>query len=68
MDMITKFSGAIVDESGNRVPKKETENYSVFTDKVGGIKELLDIYRVTDGSFFEEHFGQYPVVYNILNH
>lgn len=55
MNMIKLFSEASVDENGNRLVREDTDNYKLFADN------NLTIFQ--DSSFFDKHFGKYPVIY-----
>ena len=59
MDMIKCFSEIVVDSNGTRIPRNETENYRVFSDS----SLNLSVYDPNPKSFFNRHFGQYPVIY-----
>ena len=59
MDMIKRFSEIVVDRNGTRIPRNETENYRVFSDS----SLNLSIYDPNPTSFFNRHFGKYPVIY-----
>lgn len=62
LDMTRKFFQLPVNkQDGTLIDKKLTENYRLFAD------EILTM-KIADDKFFEEHFGEYPVIYLCFTH
>uniref|UniRef100_A0A1B6EBA4 AAA-ATPase-like domain-containing protein n=1 Tax=Clastoptera arizonana TaxID=38151 RepID=A0A1B6EBA4_9HEMI len=61
LEIIKRFFEITVDKNGVRKKQSETENYKLFSS------HGLNIYT-QDRTFFDKHFGMYPVLYLDMNY